>query len=211
MTLVFKPKDLILFQGDSITDAARLAFEYDDLGVGYAAKAARWLQATYPAMGLRFANRGIGGNRVRDLRARWTEDAIELQPDWVSILIGINDTWRRYDHDDPTSAEEFEGDYRHILERVKNETEARIIMMEPFVLPTPPDRRGWREDLGPKIEVVRALAREFADVFVPLDGVFARASIHFGPEYWAHDGVHPTQVGYMLIAREWLRAVGFEN
>jgi lysophospholipase L1-like esterase len=206
--MIFQKDDLILFQGDSITDAARLSFEYDDLGVGYAAKAARWLQARHPAMNLRFVNRGIGGNRVADLRARWTEDAIAIQPNWISILIGINDTWRRYDRQDMTSVETFEADYRHILERVKKETRARIILMEPFVLPTPADRVAWREDLDPKIQAVRRLAAEFAEIYIPLDGIFARAAITHGPAHWAHDGVHPTQIGYAMIAQEWLKAIG---
>ena len=157
---------------------------------------------------MRFVNRGISGNRVKDLRARWDKDCIDLKPDWVSILIGINDTWRRYDSNDPTSVDSFEADYRHILERVKNELDAGLIICEPFVLPFPEDRNAWREDLDPKIAVVRKLAREFEAIFIPLDGILAAASAVREPAFWAADGVHPTPQGHALIAQAWLKAVG---
>jgi lysophospholipase L1-like esterase len=125
----------------------------------------------------------------------------------VSILIGINDTWRRYDSNDPTSAEAFEQSYRDILTRTRENTDALIVMMEPFVLPYPQDRLTWREDLDPKIQVVRSLAREFEAALIPLDGIFAQAACRREPEYWAADGVHPTLNGHALIAREWLETV----
>ena len=103
--------------------------------------------------------------------------------------------------------EDFEKGYRDILTRTANETNARLILCEPFVLPVPEDRKAWREDLDPKIHVVRQLAREFNAIYIPLDGIFAAASAKREPAFWAADGVHPTSAGHALIAMEWLKAI----
>lgn len=199
---------LILFQGDSITDAGRDRVTGADLGNGYVNLIAAWLSAAHPAKNLRFINRGISGNRAVDLEARWQTECLDLQPDWLSILIGINDTWRRYDSGQPTSTESYAKSYRNLLERASSGTKARLMLLEPFVLPTPPDREAWREDLDPKITVVRQLAREFGALYVPLDGIFAAAATQRPMEFWAYDGVHPTHAGHALIAQHWLRSVG---
>ncbi len=199
--------DLILFQGDSITDAGRDRQQSEDLGWGYTALIAAWFSAAHPEMNVRFLNRGISGNRAGDLRARWDADCLILRPNWVSILIGINDTWRRYDSNDPTSTEAYADNYRAILSEVKANG-SKILMLEPFMLPYPDDRRAWRVDLDPKIQAARELAREYADVYVPLDGFFARAASRREPAFWLPDGVHPSLAGHALIAQAWLQAVG---
>ncbi len=122
----------------------------------------------------------------------------------VSILIGINDATWRSDADPSTLAEEFEAAYRDILTRTRENLDARIVLMEPFVLPYPEDRKTWRVNLDPKINLVRELAREFEAVLIPLDGLFAQASTRREPSYWSPDGVHPTPVGHGLIAQAWL-------
>ena len=207
MSLRIEDRAVILFQGDSITDAGRDYQNPDGLGNGYAMMAAAWFQALYPEKGVRFINRGISGNRAKDLRDRWGKDCLELQPTWVSIMIGINDTWRRYDSHDPTPLEEYAATYRAILEDVRKKLAARLILCEPFVLPVPADRVNWREDLDPKIAVVRQLAREYQAILVPLDGIFAQAATQREPAFWAHDGVHPSAAGHALIAQSWLRAI----
>jgi len=207
--MLIKPNDRILFQGDSITDCGRDRGQPGSLGGGYAMMAASFLAALQPRLGPVCLNRGISGNRTSDLVGRWREDCLDLRPDVLSILIGINDVWRRYDRNLPTSMEEFARNYRAILEQTREALPAtRLILMEPFVLPVPDDRKAWREDLDPKIDVTRHLAREFGATFVPLDGIFAAASAEQPPAFWAQDGVHPTQAGHALIARHWLRAVG---
>ncbi|MGF7033223.1 lysophospholipase L1-like esterase [Paenibacillus mucilaginosus] len=198
---------VVLFQGDSITDCGRNRQNGHDLGVGYALMAAARFGHLYPQKEVRFLNRGIGGNRVVNLLDRWQEDCIDLKPTWVSIYIGINDTWRRYDRDDPTSTEEFAERYHRLILQTKEQLNAKIILVEPFVLPVPEDRRNWREDLDPKIQVVRRLASEFQTLYVPLDGLFAAASAQTAPDYWAPDGVHPSPAGHALIADAWLKAV----
>jgi len=197
----------VLFQGDSITDAGRSRDSDADLGRGYAAMIAAWYSARHPEKQVRFINRGISGNRAKDLRARWQADCLDLKPSWVSILIGINDTWRRFDSNDPTSTEDYEAAYRAILTEVRNQLHAQLIILEPFVLPVPPDRRNWRADLDPKITAARQLAREFGALYVPLDGLFAAAATRRELAFWAADGVHPTPAGHALIAQAWLSTV----
>ncbi|MBO2521976.1 MAG: GDSL family lipase [Firmicutes bacterium] len=208
LSLLFQEGAVVLFQGDSITDCGRDRRSGDHLGWGYAMMAASWFSALYPERRVTFLNRGVSGDRTKDLVARWEEDCIALKPDWVSILIGINDTWRRYDSGDPTPLEEFERNYRRLLTEVKERLGAGLILCEPFLLPVPEDRKAWREDLDPKIQVVRSLAREFGAYYVPFDGIFAQAAARTSPEYWAPDGVHPSLAGHALMARAWLRTVG---
>lgn len=203
----FTPNDLVLFQGDSITDAGRSREDDSQMGAGYASLLAAWLSAQWPQGGLRFLNRGISGDRACDLEARWTRDCIDLQPDWVSILIGINDTWRRYDSGTPSDIGAFEQTYERLLTRVRDESAARVIILEPFVAPVTPEQDTWREDLDPRIQAVRRVARTFGAFYVPLDGLFAAASVHRGPSFWASDGVHPTPAGHALIAQHWLRTL----
>ncbi|HEU5198144.1 MAG TPA: SGNH/GDSL hydrolase family protein [Ktedonobacterales bacterium] len=193
----------VVFQGDSVTDCGRGRFHDTDLGNGYAMMAAAHFGAQFPEKQVQFFNRGISGDRVRDLHARWEEDCLSLQPDWVSILIGINDTWRRYDQHDPTPVAAFAATYRTMLEATAAQG-ARLIMCEPFLLPVSTEQMAWREDLDPKIAVARQLAQEYQAWFIPLDGLFAQAATRRQPAFWADDGVHPTPAGHALIARAWL-------
>ncbi len=208
MSVTIEDNAVVLFQGDSITDAGRCLGGDGELGQGYVMMTASLFSAICPDRQVRFVNRGISGNRVRDLRARWQEDCLDLAPTWVSIMIGVNDTWRRYDSNDPTSVEDFEADYLHILEQVRDSLNARLILIEPFVLPVPSDRVAWREDVDPKIDAVRRLARQFGATLIPMDGVFAQACTVREPSFWAPDGVHPTPAGHALIAKTWLEIVG---
>ena len=207
MATLINDNALVLFQGDSITDAGRERYNSYSLGNGYAMIASAWFGALYPEKNVQFLNRGVGGDRTQDLESRWQKDCIALKPTWVSLMIGINDTWRRYDGWGATSAVAYEKSYRTLLEAVKTKLAARLILCEPFVLPVPADRARWREDLDPKIAVVRQLAREFHAILVPLDGIFAQASAQREPAFWAADGVHPSNAGHALIAQSWLSAV----
>ena len=198
---------LVLFQGDSITDAGRYYNDPLDMGEGYAKIAAARFTDAFGDKGVKFLNRGISGNRAIDLKGRWYRDCLVLAPDWVSIMIGVNDTWRRYDSDDPTSCDAFAESYRDILTRTRKVLGARLVMLEPFVLPVSPEVAVFREDLDPKIETVRSLAEEFDAIYVPLDTLFAQAVSRQAPSYWSEDGVHPTPAGHELIAEAWLDAV----
>lgn len=197
----------VLFQGDSITDCDRNREDPHDLGEGYAMMAASWFSARHPEKRVEFFNRGIGGDRTSDLVRRWEEDCLALKPDLVSILIGINNTWRRYDKKDPTSVDRFEEEYRAILDSTKKTLHAKLILCEPFLLPVTSDQKKWREDLDPKIEVVQGFAWEYGAVLVPLDRLFQEACRKRDAAYWAPDGVHPSLPGHALIAQAWLKHV----
>ncbi|MCL2702185.1 MAG: SGNH/GDSL hydrolase family protein [Defluviitaleaceae bacterium] len=203
-------KQRVLFQGDSVTDCGRDRCDCGSLGNGYVKRAADIYNSLCPDSGTVFLNRGVSGNRVRDVLARYAADILELKPDALSILIGINDVWRRYDSGDPTAEDTFTGGYRELLSFIKRDLpETKIIMMDPFLLHVLPGQNAWREDLEPKIQAVRELAGEFADIYIPLDGLLARFAVQGVPARdIAEDGVHPTDYGHALIAREWLRHVG---
>ncbi len=193
----------ILFQGDSITDAGR-DYETKDLGPGYPAKIYAYLQTFCADKNIKVINKGISGNRVKDLKARWTEDCIALKPDILSILIGINDTWRRYDSSDPTTVESFEQTYREILTEVKEKLpDCKIIILEPFLIPVDPAKEEWRVDLDPKINSIRKLTREFSAIFIPLDGLYQEACSQHSPAEYSADGVHPNDVGHAFLAEQW--------
>jgi lysophospholipase L1-like esterase len=200
-------KEVILFQGDSVTDCGRNRGDIKSLGGGYPLHIAGCLSAILVGHDFTFINKGVSGDRVKDLNARWDEDCINLQPTVVSILIGINDCWRRYDSNDPTSVEAFARGDKKQLERVTTETKAKIILLEPFLLPVRKDLERWREDLDPKIQAVRGLAREYNALYVPLDGLFVAACSHKHSSFWAEDGVHPTTAGHGFIAQAWINAV----
>ena len=197
----------ILFQGDSVTDACRDRSDPHNLGPGYPHFAAEAIRGQFPELELEFINLGISGNRTIDLLERWQEDCIDWQPDVFSLLIGINDMWRRFDGaNSPTLAPQFEDNYRRLLEAVRTKTRAKIILLEPFLISVDPVQDTWRFDLDEKIQVIRRLAREYADVYVPLDGLFASHCIEHEPTYWTDDGVHPNENGARLIGQYYAEA-----
>ena len=194
----------ILFQGDSITDAGRDRNDIHNLGNGYPKYTAELIKNRHPDEEFEFIDLGISGNRAENLRDRWQEDCIAHQPDVVSILIGVNDTWHFSGffggpEKNWMPNEYFEECYRYILTEIKEKTNAKIIMIEQFLLYTP-DKDFFHVDLDAKIQITRKLAREFADVFIPMDGIFASHCVGTEPTTWAADGVHPTEAGARLIA-----------
>lgn len=192
----------ILFQGDSITDAGRDRRNYHNLGNGYPKYAAEKIIADNPELDIEFINLGISGNRTGQLFDRLYPDCIELQSDVVSILIGINDVWHRYGASKiGTTDAQIEANYRAILTRIRKETNAKIVMLAPYLLDTD-DKEPIRSDLKTVLPIVRSLADEFADVFVPLDLVFEEA-LQTQPEarYYSADGVHPNLNGSKFIGK----------
>lgn len=201
MPLTLTPGQTLLFTGDSVTDCGRR----DDaagLGSGYV----RDIVASGALDSETVINTGIGGNRVVDLESRWQQDALGHRPDVLSVLIGINDVWRRYDNNDPTSLQQFTVGYRSLLSQAA-EAGIRLVLLEPFVLPVTEEQIGWREDLNPKIEAVHELAREFDALLVPTDRELTALALEVGPSVLAADGVHPTEQGHRAIADLWLDTV----
>ena len=205
---MIQPNDHIVFYGDSITDAGRGRENCTNanLGNGYVHLCAAQLLSQFPEYNLRITNKGISGNRVYDLESRLEEDVLAIEPTIVSVLIGINDTWRQFDSGVLSPIEEFAASYRRVLEPL-HQRDVRLVICEPFVLPVPEDRRAWRPDVAARIAVCRDLAEEFDAAYVPFDGMFAAASSRAKAAYWAGDGVHPSLAGHALMADAWLDAV----
>ncbi len=188
----------LLFQGDSITDAGRDRNNPHDLGQGYPKYAAAILKENYPEVDFEFIDLGISGDQTKDLVARLQSDFIDVQPDVVSIMIGVNDTWHHAADRSWIPNEVFEERYRTVLKAIKEKTNAKIMIIEPFLIPVE-DKLFFREDLAPKIEIIRKLAREYADAYLPTDGLLQSAFIGDDPLSYAADGVHPTAKGAAYI------------
>ncbi len=196
----------LLFQGDSITDAGRDKRNYHDVGPGYPKYATEILTAAHPEIDFEFINFGISGNRTDQLFDRLYPDAIAFQPDIISILIGINDIWHRKNNIFTTD-EQFELNYRTILKLIKEKTNAKIVMMTPFVLDA--EDKDWLkaylEDIKP---IVHKLAEEFADEYIRLDLLFEEAlKTQPEPLYYSADGVHPNENGRKFIGEHYAAAV----
>lgn len=197
----------LLFQGDSITDAGRKREDIHDMGNGYPSYAAEILKTEYPDIQFEFINLGISGNQTKDLVARLDSDFIDIKPDIVSILIGINDVWHHAEDKSWIDNDVFEERYRTVLTALKEKTDAKIMILEPFLIPIE-DKLFFREDLAPKIEIVRKLAREFADVYLPTDGLLQSAFIGDDPLSFAGDGVHPSEKGARFIGKIYADYIG---
>ena len=185
----------ILFQGDSITDAGRDRSDYHNLGEGYPFYAAKYIAEEMPDTEFEFIDLGISGNQTIDLVNRLQSDFIDIQPDIVSILLGINDIWHTAEGwETAVSDEQFEERYRTILAAIKEKTNAKIMILEPFLIPAG-DKDGFEPFVAAKQKIVRKLAREFADVYVPLEGLLHSQIIRSqrAPSDFAPDSVHPTE------------------
>lgn len=204
---------LLLFQGDSITDAGRdrsksAANSPLALGAGYPLILTGLLRDRYPSRDLQVFNRGVSGNTVEDLRSRWAQDTIDLKPDVLSILIGVNDIWHTLAGQYNGTPEKYESGYRTLLDTTRAALPAtRLIVLEPFVLRTGAVTDAW----FPAFDRFRAGARRVAQdsraTFVPLHDMFQDLARKSSPAYWAADGVHPTLAGHAAIARRWLEVV----
>ncbi len=198
----------ILFQGDSITDAGRDHRNYHDMGKGYPKYASELIMEACPDTDFEFINFGISGNRTDQLFDRLYTDAIAFSPDVISILIGINDVWHRYSAGRiATTDQQIETNYRAILERLKKETNAKIVILAPYILDAV-ENEYLKEDLASLLPIVRKLAKEYADVYIPLDALFEKAlKEQPAPLYYSDDGVHPNANGAAFIGRHYAEAV----
>ncbi len=203
----------VLFTGDSITDCGRRA-EHRPLGAGYVRMVADLINARYPANACCCINTGIGGNRVRDLFDRWSDDAVRFQPDWLSVMIGINDLhWHLGGGEDAYGPDVFAELYDRILVRAAEETHARLVLLTPFYMSTdkPGDAHGWRgrvmQAIGSYIEVVRRMADRHNALFVDTHAMFQRQLQYHRADEFGDEPVHPNATGHLLLAHEWLRAL----
>jgi lysophospholipase L1-like esterase len=208
--LFIKPTTL-LFIGDSITDCGRdRETAGADLGGGYVAQVQTLMTAHYPQARIRYLNTGISGNRVIDLEARWEADVLAHQPDWVSIMIGINDVWRQFDNplSEQISLEVYSNKLETLIQRTAPEVEG-IIVMSPFFLETNVD-----EPMRALMDRYGAAARTIAErnqlSFVDIQAAFNVWLAHNHTSQLSGDRVHPNTVGHTIIASAFLNAVGFE-
>lgn len=193
-----------LFVGDSVTDAGRRIDPQGFYGNGYVRRIHQLVNL--PEHQLTVLNRGVAGNRAIDLRARWESDVLAERPDVLTVLVGINDTWRRYDgSNDPTSASDFQSVYSELLQQSVAAGTSRIVLFEPFLVPRTDAHHNWRsEDLDAKIAAVHAVASEFGADVIQLDAPINSLDRASGVETVTDDGVHPTETGHNLIAGQWV-------
>ena len=205
--------NVIVFQGDSITDAGRDKENQEantarSLGHGYAHLAAAHLLGTYPKQNWQCYNRGISGNKVFQLAERWKEDCLDLQPDVLSILIGVNDFWHTLTHDYQGTVNVYERDLRTLLDLTRQQLpDVRLIIGEPFAVE---GGRAIGPEWRPAFDAYRAAARQIAEdygaAWIPYQSIFDEALNEAPVEYWCPDGVHPAVPGSFLMARAWLEA-----
>lgn len=209
--MFLKSGDYLVFQGDSITDAFRKPEEVGTsyrLGAGWAMMVAAQLSAEHPEMNLRFENRGVAGNRLKDLHHRWDADCLDLKPTVLNLLVGVNETLRRFTGQAYAPADDFVADLRGLLDRTRQALPGiRFILCEPFLLEAGAVKSTWFDDMRERQGVIRSLAAEYGAVFVPLQRAFDEAAERTGPAYWLFDGIHPNAAGQWLIMQQWRRAV----
>lgn len=202
-----KKKSTILFLGDCITGANRNLEDPNDVGYGFVAR----INDAIKNYRIKVINRGVDESRTIDLLNRYEDDVKSVNPDVVTIYIGMNDVWHHYSKDLETSNEEFEYNFKTLLDKIKNDLNIPIIIIEPFIIDITPELTKMREELWQKVDIIRKLARQYASEYIALDGSFASACIKHEPTFYSIDGVHPTDEGHKFIARRWLRNVIIED
>jgi lysophospholipase L1-like esterase len=208
----FHPNDIIVFQGDSITDGGRQRTGNDFnhiMGQDYAYILAAQIGLEYPDRNLTFVNRGIGGEQVRDLAARWQTDTLDLKPSLLSILVGINDTLIKGDKSE--TLEQYEATYDALLAKTIAALPAtRIVLGEPFILPVGKYKDNYAAQLAEvkkRQEVVAKLAAKYHLPLIHYQQTFDEACKKAPADHWSWDGVHPTYAGHALMAQEWLKTI----
>jgi lysophospholipase L1-like esterase len=212
---IAKGQKLVMI-GDSITDMGRTRPVGEGtetaLGTGYVADVDALLGAVYPHLAVRVVNQGVGGDTVRHLKARWQTDVLDLHPDWLSVMIGINDVWRQYDCPRQPELHVYIEEYEETLDALVAQTVPAVkamALMTPFYLE--PNRKDpMRATMDRYGAVLRKLARKHDVIFVDTQAALDRALKHYYPATLARDRVHVDRVGHMVLARAFLDAVGFE-
>lgn len=213
---MFRQNARILFQGDSITDYGRARDGNADspanqgLGSSYAMLIAASFLAEYPEKNFQFYNRAFCGDTILRLYARWKADVINLHPDYLSILIGANDTWSCFRDDTGVDVPRYERVYRTLLDWTRAENPGvRFILCEPFLsfFKGAVTSEEWREEMNARQEAVRKIALDYNAVFVPFQSVFDEANRKAPPQVWSFDGVHPLHAGYGIMTQAWIKTV----
>ncbi|RYE36882.1 MAG: lysophospholipase [Sphingobacteriaceae bacterium] len=203
-----------LFQGDSITDAGRRKDDMNPnnpgaLGSGYAMIAGSEILFKNAGKNLKIYNKGISGNKVYQLAERWEADCLNLKPDVLSILIGVNDYWHKHDGKYNGTISIYKNDYKALLERTKKALPGvKLIIAEPFAVPDiKAVDKTWYPEFPEYQQAAREMAQNFDAVFIPLQSVFDKALKSAPGSYWTADGVHPTLAGAQLMAHSWMEVL----
>lgn len=214
-TVKLKAGDVVLFQGDSITDAQRNrkengANDLRGLGRGYATMVSAGLMGRHPSLKLQCYNRGVSGDKVPDLHGRWEDDTIALAPDVLSVLIGVNDYWHTLGGNYDGTVKDYATGLAELLARTRASLpDTTIVVCEPFVLRCGAVNEKWFPEFDERRAAAQDAAATAGTVWVPFQQAFNDAlSAETPPEYWAGDGVHPTTAGHALMAQVWLEATG---
>ena len=216
MNIPFKSQQKLLFIGDSITDCGRGRplgqRRGTGLGTGYVSFVDSILGASHPELSVRVLNTGISGNRIIDLESRWQEDVLDLEPHWLSVMIGINDVWRQFDSEPgavQVGPEQYETIYRKLLAKTRPQLEG-LVLMTPYFLES-----NVKDPMRAKMDIYGAitqkLAEEFDAVYVDTQAAFDQYLAHQPTQSLCSDRVHPNGVGHMILARSFLQAVGLNS
>lgn len=207
--------DKLVMIGDSITDAGRAKPVGEGLfnatGTGYVALVDALLTAAYPQLGVRVANVGCSGNTVRDLKARWQTDVLDLRPAWLSVMIGINDVWRQFDLPRQPECHVLLPEYEQTLDQLLATTRPRLqglVLITPYLI-EPNRQDAMRQTMDRYGAAVKRLAQKHEAVFVDTQAAFDTVLEHMHPMALAWDRVHPGYNGHMIIARAFLKGLGF--
>ncbi|MFC5284688.1 SGNH/GDSL hydrolase family protein [Pedobacter alpinus] len=210
---IIKQDDIILFQGDSITDAGRKREDANfntnnNLGTGYVLHTAAELLTSNASKNLKIYNKGISGNKVYQLVERWETDCMALKPNILSVLIGVNDYWHFHSGKYKGTVEIYENDFRALLQKTMAQfPDLKLVIGEPFALK---DIKAVDDTWYPAFDeyrmTARKIAKDFNAVFVPYQAVFNEALKYAPGVYWTNDGVHPSLAGAKLMANAWLKA-----
>jgi lysophospholipase L1-like esterase len=206
--------NIILFQGDSITDAGRNRDEKGfnsprGLGNGYPMFTAAAMLEKFASLNLKIYNRGISGNKVFQLAERWDTDCIELKPDVLSILIGVNDIWHKLNGQYNGTIDIYRKDYTALLDRTRKALpDVKLIVCQPFAVNgvKAVDEK-WYPEFYDYQNAAEEISKHFGALFVPFQKVFDEAQKRAEGSYWTGDGVHPSMAGAQLMANAWLSAV----
>ena len=211
---LLKDSQTIVFIGDSITDCGR-RLEARPFGDGFMRFIVDLVAARYPQRKIRFINRGISGDVSVGLRQRWDEDVIAYQPDWVSVMVGINDVHRRFDDYGMMEVppDLYRTAYLDCLSRTREQTRARLILIDPFYICKDPQVGSVQEEilgvLPEYIAVVHEMAEKFQALHVPLHDIFQQQLLYRSAETFCPEPVHPNSAGHTVIAHSWLNTLGW--
>lgn len=196
-----KEKSVVLFQGDSVTDCRRNRNDEYDLGNSYVKIVGKYLRKN----NVQVINRAISGNKVNDLLTRFQKDFVDCKPNYIFILIGVNDTWHNYPNQKATNV--FIEEYDLLLKKIKDEISVPVVILEPFIIGYKEEYTCMRGDLLTKVDEIRKLAKKYHCEYIAFENDFATVLIHEDEELYSIEGIHPLEKGYKLMAKKIIKNI----